>query len=246
MGFGKRGLTPPSRPIPRPPSDEDGAGLELRVPRSASAEGSASGALVGVALAIAGIVAGVGGALLQSSWSTGGGASSAVAAQPAGRGAHARIADICMPPLPPPGSSLRRINQSDEEFRHKRALTSAAYFACALTRERERFCAAGEKATLVKELQAYFGHIAARQRLYDTYAGDRTAKTMMKMADAVEGDGTGGISSRPQRPEADASVVAVMQDLLREGYLEAGDFGGVVPQEIEPHLAGVEKVKTAC
>lgn len=246
MGFGKRGLTSPSRPGSPLLSDGGAANAELRSARTGGSQGGASGVVVGVMLVIVGIIAGVGGALVHSSWFDAGGASPAVAAVAASRsGAHARIADACMPPLPPRGTTLRRINVSDADYRYQRALASPDYFTCALTRERERFCKSEEKAALVKELQAYFAHIAAGQHLYDTYSGDRTAKTMMKMADAVESD-EGGISSRRQRPEADASVIAVMQNLARDGYLESGDFGWSVPAEIAPHLQGIEKVKSPC
>lgn len=242
MAFGKRGATPPTWSAARP-SGEEGSGDTERAQHRASSNGGGSGAVMGIVLAVVGIAAGVGGALLHSSWSPGAGTGPAVAAQPSDLGAHKRIADSCMPPLPPQGTTLRRINQSDEEYRYARALASADYFTCALTQERERFCAGDEKRTLIKELEAYFGHVAAKQRIYDKYVGERAARTVVKMAEAIEGD---GVSSRPQRPEPHASVIAVIQDLIREGFLAEADFGWTVPAELAPYLGGVARVKASC
>lgn len=237
MGFGKRGTTSPSRP-----GSDDDSDVDYRATRNDGSEGGVSAPVLTVVLAIFAVAIGAGAALLTGSSSSGPGPGPAVAARASGGGAHARIAAACMPPMPE--NALRRVGLTDDEFRYQRALVSADYFTCALSREPERFCAADEKALLVKELQAYFGHIAAKQSIYDKYAGDASAKTMMKMAAAVEGK-DGGISSRA-RPEPDASVVERVRELVRQGFLETGDFGWSIPDEIEPHLEGVEKIKASC
>lgn len=46
--------------------------------------------------------------------------------------------------------------------------------------------------------------------------------------------------------EPNAAVVELLQGLVRDGYLRAGDFGWSVPQEIATHLKGVDKLKTSC
>jgi len=193
-------------------------------------------------MVVVSVIVGVAAALLYVSFAGSEPGSTAAAAQPPATSAHARIAAICMPPA---GKGLRRIDQTDEEFRYQGALRSPAYFNCALILERERFCKSDEKAILVRELQTYFGHIVAKQQIIDTYMNDPNAKAMMKMAAAVEGK-DGGISSRGQRPEPAPSVVVQLRSLVRDGYLRARDFGWSVPQEIEVHLKGVEKLQTPC
>ena len=161
---------------------------------------------------------------------------------PPATGAHARVAQICMPALKAGG--VRKVGVTDEELRYTRAIHSPAYFNCALAMERERFCASKEKEILVKELQTYFGSIAAKQRIIDRYAKDANAKMVMKMADAVEGKDDGISAGR--RPMPDAGVVELMQGLVRDGYLRSGDFGWSVPPEISIHIKDIQQDKASC
>lgn len=240
VGFGKRGM-------PREPGSSSGFGLDDDAgfdPRgSRDAQEGLSGAALTVVMVIVSIVVGVAAALLYSTFFGSSHSSLVAAAQAnAGTAAHDWIAATCMPPA---GRGARRIGVTDEEFRYQGALRSPSYFSCALMLERERFCGADERALVVKELQTYFAHIAARQQIIDTYAKDLNAKAMMKMAVAVQGK-DGGIATGPPRIEPSAAVVGLLQGLVRDGYLRAGDFGWSVPQEIATHLKGVEKLKTSC
>lgn len=242
MGFGKRSATQP-RSASQPGSGDSSDIGNLRVAHQANSQGGDHGTLLTVAVGIVSVAVGIGAALFYGSSATESGSGAAVAARTSGGGAHARIASACMPPV---GNGLRPSGMSDEELRHMVALTSHKYFTCALPREPERFCAADEKATLVKELLTYFGDVAREQRMYDKYVGDPSAKTMIKMMEAVDGKDEGAISARRRRPEPDATVVDLMQGLVRDGYLQAGDFGWSLPKEVAPYLAGVKKIKSSC
>ncbi len=242
MGFGKRGTTQP-RPASQPGSGDGSDIGDLRPARQSSAQDEGHGTLPAVAVGIVSVAIGIGAALFHGSSATELGSSTATAARASGGGAHKRIAAACMPPV---GNGLRPSGMSDEELRYMVALTSHKYFTCALAREPERFCAAGEKATLVKELLTYFGDVAREQRMFDKYVGDPSAKTMVKMIEAVEGKDDSAISSRRRRPEPNGAVVDLMQGLVRDGYLQTGDFGWSMPKEVAPYLAGVNKIKSSC
>jgi hypothetical protein len=240
MDFGKRRLEQPPRRLSETQPDES-LDVMPRATRNANA-GGVSGALIGVVAGVVAILAGAGGALLHSSLSKDAEAGSPGPVLSVRAGSHARIAQVCMPAA---GKGLRKVGLTDEEFRYQSAVVSASYFNCALVMERERFCAADEKTTLIKELQAYFGAVANKQYMYDKYVDDRSAQAMVKMASAVA-DKDGGISARPQRPEPDASLVENVRMLVREGLLAPGDFGWSVPAEIAPYINGIKTEKSSC
>jgi hypothetical protein len=242
VGFGKRGG--PRRPDAPMRSDMAEGPVDLDSVRAVSASDGLSTTLLTGILAFVAIAVGAGSALLFASPFSSAPEHSfgAVSTPPPATGAHARIADMCMPALKPGG--IRKIGVTDDQLRYTRALHSPAYFNCALAMERERFCASTEKEILVKELQAYFGDIAAKQRIIDRYSNDPSAKTMMKMADAVEGK-DGGISAG-RRPMPDAGVVELLKGLVRDGYLRGADFGWSVPPEISIHIKEVQRDKTSC
>jgi hypothetical protein len=227
--------------------DPDGD-LDLDSARTTRTNDGFSSTLLTAVLAVVAIAVGAGSALLFASpfsfsfslapeHSFG-----ATSKPPPATAAHARIADICMPALKPGG--VRKIGVTDEELRYTRAVHGPAYFNCALAMERERFCASDEKEILVKELQTYFGSIAAKQRVIDRYSKDPNAKMVMKMADSVEGKDDGISAGR--RPMPDEGIIELMQGLVRDGYLRSGDFGWSVPEEISVHIKDIQREKQSC
>lgn len=243
MGFGKRGG--PRQPgAPTPSERADDEPVDFGSVRATSTSDGISTTLLTAVLALVAIAVGAGSALLFASPFTSAPELSlgAVSSPPPSSGAHARIAELCMPALKPGG--IRKVGVTDEQLRYTRALHSPAYFNCALAMERERFCASAEKEILVKELQAYFGDIANKQRIVDRYSNDPKAKTMIKVADSVET--RDDAISAGRRPEPDASIIEHLQGLVRDGYLKEGDFGRPVPAEISVHLKDIRRERTPC
>lgn len=124
-----------------------------------------------------------------------------------------------------------------------------SYLTCMMSKRVERFCDATERQAITKDLTNYFKYVqyynANRERaLRDPRARQMAAlyTTIRERIDAEEGV----TRSRSTSKDLDQSVIATMQQLVRDGYLSEGDFGWSLPSHMAPHFEGVTKEKESC
>lgn len=160
---------------------------------------------------------------------------------------HAKVAEICST-----GDAEADYLVSEFEsnmLRVRGRVRKPSYLTCMMSKRVERFCDASERKVMALELTTYFNYINNVNANYERVMNDPRSNQMAHVYAKIrqEIDGKEGISSSLSKiRDVDQSVVDMMQQLVRDGYLSEGDFGWALPSYLAPHFEGVTKEKESC
>ena len=114
-------------------------------------------------------------------------------------------------------------------------------FNCLLTKERHRFCDAGERATMVSAFAIYLKRYRQELKIANstpTSAQGRMFKGLaerMKAADANPEDDD-GVETNKNIPVIDEQLLHGLESVTQSGYLTVADFGGGAFPELASHI----------
>ncbi len=135
----------------------------------------------------------------------------------------------------------------------------AQHVRCIITNDRPRFCSRPGRAALAAAVNDYLNtRRLAIRRLQQMGAAILTNPAHREAEATFQ-----ALAQRPGVPrmapvapsldavqEVDPGVILDIQNLIREGYVTASDFGGFLgffmPEELAPHLEGLEVREKAC
>lgn len=164
---------------------------------------------------------------------------------------HAKVAEICGTGSEEADNLVDRMSSDflgiDGDVR------KPSYLTCMMSKRVERFCDATERKEITKDLTNYFKYVQYYNANRERALRDPRSRQMLAIyskirenIDASEGRGEGVTRSHSNAKELDQSVVDMMQQLVRDGYLSDGDFGWSLPSHMAPHFEGVTKEKESC
>lgn len=158
---------------------------------------------------------------------------------------YAKLADICSPGSEENNNLVSRL-QSDLEGVQNR-VRKPHFLNCMMLRHQERFCNSSERTAIARDLSAYFHYYESQNekvRFAEEFRRNNPNNLFLQINEMNKERGriTGGAALK----EVDTSVVSNMQQLVRDGYLSANDFGWSLPTYMEPYFVDVKREKESC
>lgn len=157
-------------------------------------------------------------------------------------GLHAKVAAMCPDSKPVgPGPEIEAAMMG-----LTRPARSADFLNCAMSKYRERLCEEDSRQQLARDLSTYFAYHERKKEQFDRLMADPRSQQMARMFQMMNNAKDGAGIAAGNLEGVAQSVILNMQQLIRDGYLSAADFGWLPPSHVKPHLEGVQQEKEPC